>query len=162
MISYCPPGKKVLFTTFTTNLAADIQALLESLAPNELDRIEVTNLHAWARGLLKARGVKVKTTFEQSKAVIDAGWLEAYSADANNTFREAFYRDEWTEVVQPQGILSEDDYLRARRAGRGTRLSRDQRKQVWQVLSGYRRFLQSTRPHGRSRPHSRGLPDGQG
>lgn len=136
------PGKKVLVTTYTTNLATDIGGMLEALCPNEMDRIEVTNLHAWARSLLQARGVKVKTTMEDEKAA-DAGWQDAYSADKDSVFPLAFYQDEWTEVVQAQGILSGDDYLRARRAGRGTRLSRDQRKQVWEVLSGYRRYLQT-------------------
>lgn len=45
-------------------------------------------------------------------------------------------------IVQAQSLLTEGDYLRARRAGRGTRLSRDERKKVWIVLDGYRRSLQ--------------------
>jgi superfamily I DNA/RNA helicase len=137
----CPPGKKVLFTTFTTNLAADVQSLLRSLCRQELDQIEVTNLHAWARTVLQSRGIKVRTTPQVERAE-DDGWREAYALDVQNRFPEQFYRDEWNEVVQAQGILDEAAYLRARRAGRGTRLTREQRKQVWEVLSGYRRYLQ--------------------
>lgn len=138
----CPPGKKILFTTFTTNLAADIQSLLKSLCGKEMEQIEVTNLHAWARSALQARGIKVRTT-QQVPGAEDEGWSDAYALDTENRFPESFYRDEWSEVVQAQGILDGTEYLRARRAGRGTRLSREQRKQVWEVLSGYRRFLQS-------------------
>jgi hypothetical protein len=137
----CPPGKKILFTTFTTNLAADIQSLLKLLCGQEIDQIEVTNLHAWARGVLQGRGIKVRTTQESAEQEAD-GWSDAYALDTENRFPESFYRSEWSEVVQAQGILDEAGYLRARRAGRGTRLSREQRKQVWEVLAGYRRFLQ--------------------
>lgn len=137
----CPPGKKVLFTTFTTNLAADVQSLLRSLCRQELDQIEVTHLHAWARTVLQSRGVKVRTTPQVERAE-DDGFREAYALDVQNRFPEQFYRDEWNEVVQAQGVLDEPAYLRARRAGRGTRLTREQRKQVWEVLSAYRRYLQ--------------------
>lgn len=138
----CPAGKKVLFTTFTTNLAADIQGLLKSLCRKEMEQIEVTNLHAWARGVLQSRGMKVRTT-QQVPEAENEGWSDAYALDTDSRFPQAFYRDEWNDVVQAQGILDEGTYLRARRAGRGTRLSRDQRVSVWKVLEGYRRFLQS-------------------
>ncbi|MEN9577763.1 MAG: hypothetical protein RJA70_772 [Pseudomonadota bacterium] len=137
----CPVGKKILFTTFTTNLAADIQGLLGSLCGQEFEQIEVTSLHAWARGVLQARGIKVRTTQEQPEKARD-GWNDACALDVNSRFAQSFYETEWTEVVQAQGILDKATYLRARRAGRGTRLSRDQRVQVWEVLEGYRRFLQ--------------------
>lgn len=138
----CPPGKKILFTTYTTNLAADIQGLLGSLCGQELEQIEVTNLHAWARGVLQARGIKVRTTLEEPKERIRAGWDAACTLDVKGTFVQAFYQAEWAEVVQAQGILDKAAYLRARRAGRGTRLSREQRGLVWEVLEDYRRFLQ--------------------
>lgn len=135
----CPPDKKVLFTTFTRNLAADIQAQLATLCGEERDRIEVTNLHSWATSLLQTRGIKARTPTREQE---ETAWMEATAADPRDTFRASFYKTEWSEVVQAQGILEEVDYLRARRAGRGTRLSREQRKLVWQVLSTFRRALQ--------------------
>ncbi len=137
----CPAGKKILFTTFTTNLAADIESMLASLCGQEIEHIEVSHLHGWARGMLQARGIKVRTTQEMPDKEAE-GWADAYALDPNNQFPESFYKDEWTEVIQAQDILNKADYLRARRAGRGTRLSREQRNQVWDVLEGYRRFLQ--------------------
>lgn len=137
----CPVGKKILFTTFTTNLAADVQGQLSTLCGQELELIEVTNLHAWARGVLQARGIKVRSTQEFPEKV-KAGWDDACALDVTNRFVQSFYQAEWAEVVQAQGILDKAAYLRARRAGRGTRLSREQRGLVWEVLQGYRRFLQ--------------------
>ena len=134
------PGQKVLFTTFTTNLAADIAAQLRELCGAEYERIEVTHLHGWAAAFLKARGVKVKGFSEEAKKQL---WAEVTATAADDAVPQAFYESEWEYVVQPQGILTEADYLHARRAGRGTRLSRAQRKKVWQVLDAYRKALQS-------------------
>lgn len=135
----CPPDKKILFTTFTRNLAADIQAQLDLLCGEERERIEVTNLHAWATNLLQSRGTKIRTPTREQR---EAAWDEALSQDPEETFPRSLYQSEWTEVVQAQGILEEVGYLQARRAGRGTRLTRPQRRLVWDVLSAYRRALQ--------------------
>jgi superfamily I DNA/RNA helicase len=53
----------------------------------------------------------------------------------------SFYEDEWDHVVQPQEVRSRDDYFTARRVGRGTRLGRRQRADVWRVLGRYRELL---------------------
>jgi superfamily I DNA/RNA helicase len=139
----CPSGKKVLFTTFTANLAADVRSLLSSLCGKEIDQIEVTHLHALARAVLEARGIRVRTTSELPASRRDEGWSEATALDSDNRYPESFYQSEWRDVVQAQGILDLAGYLRARRTGRGTRLSREQRQEVWQVLAGYRRYLQA-------------------
>src|SRR5690606_21909537 len=70
----CPPDRKVLFTTFTRNLAADIQAQLAILCREEGERIEVTNLHAWATNLLQTRGTKVRTPTREQE---EAAWTDA-------------------------------------------------------------------------------------
>lgn len=137
----CPPGKKVLFATLTAALAADIQAQLGRMCGKELEHIEVTSLHAWARSLLQVRGMPVRTSEEVPEKEAE-GWGFACAADVVSRFPESFYRREWSEVVQAQGITDESGYVRARRAERGKRLSREQRKQVWEVLAAYRSFLQ--------------------
>ena len=43
------PDDRLLVTTFTRNLTADLAASLKSICPGAIDRIEVRNLHAWAR-----------------------------------------------------------------------------------------------------------------
>ena len=51
------PGKKVLFTTFTRNLAADIRANLQRLCTREeMARIDVVNIDAWMSDQLKRHG----------------------------------------------------------------------------------------------------------
>jgi len=51
---------------------------------------------------------------------------------------EAFYREEWEQVVQGQDVFDLKHYLKARRVGRGTKLGRKQRALVWKVLQAFR------------------------
>lgn len=51
---------------------------------------------------------------------------------------ESFYRTEWEDVVQAQNISSMEQYVKAARLGRGTRLSRDMKKRIWPVFQEYR------------------------
>ena len=59
-------------------------------------------------------------------------------ADTSLGLDERFYREEWKDVVLAQGCRSRDDYLMARRVGRGTRLNRQQRAQIWPVFDAVR------------------------
>ncbi|MEA1967615.1 MAG: UvrD-helicase domain-containing protein, partial [Thermodesulfobacteriota bacterium] len=54
---------------------------------------------------------------------------------------DVFYREEWERVIQPQSITSFQEYLKASRVGRGTRLTRKDRKAVWTVFEEYRLLL---------------------
>lgn len=54
---------------------------------------------------------------------------------------DIFYREEWERVIQPQSITSFQEYLKASRVGRGTRLTRKDRKAVWTVFEEYRLLL---------------------
>lgn len=51
---------------------------------------------------------------------------------------EKFFESEYAEVILPQHLTTEQAYLRAPRAGRGTKLGRKQRKAVWAVIAQYR------------------------
>ena len=52
-----------------------------------------------------------------------------------------FLRNEWEQVIQPNGITSESEYMRVSRIGRGTPLQRPARKQIWPVFEEYRDLL---------------------
>jgi UvrD-like helicase C-terminal domain/UvrD/REP helicase N-terminal domain len=51
---------------------------------------------------------------------------------------ESFYRTEWEDVIQAQNITSMEQYVKAARLGRGTRLSREVKKRIWPVFQEYR------------------------
>ena len=52
-----------------------------------------------------------------------------------------FYRSEWEQVIQAQNITDADQYLKASRIGRGTKLTRDAKKRIWPVFQEYRAQL---------------------
>ena len=136
-------NNKVLFTTFTRNLAADIQQNLNKICSQEsLSRIEVMNLDAWVVSFLKKQGYDYGLLMDSREE--RSLWEQAYSEKpASADLGMAFFQEEWARVIQPQSVNSVDDYKKASRIGRGTRLSRQQRVDIWPVFERYRHLLAS-------------------
>jgi superfamily I DNA/RNA helicase/mRNA-degrading endonuclease RelE of RelBE toxin-antitoxin system len=129
---------RVLVTTFTRNLAIDLGMNLSNLCTRDVfARIEVTNLHSWAVDFMRKQGHKFRIADDRERRQ----FFDQAMIAADETFPAAFYMDEWDQVVQGQEIDNRDDYFTARRVGRGTRLSRRQRADVWNVLGQYRELL---------------------
>jgi hypothetical protein len=139
--NFCAPGQKVLFTTFTRNLATDIAANLKKLCSREeWERIEVINLDAWARRFLEKQGFNLKLTYEESSR--DNLWQKALElVEPAVSFPADFVRSEWDNVIQAHGIETCEAYLVVSRVGRTHRLSRQERKQLWPVFQEYRALL---------------------
>ncbi len=137
--------KKILFTTFTKNLAIDIaQNLRRICTPEEMHRIEVVNLDRWVQQFLRANAYDYEVVFDSSR--LNAHWSKAISEKPPELdLPDSFFPEEWQQVIQPQACLTLNDYKRASRAGRGTRLSREQRVQIWTVFEEYRRQLNRNR-----------------
>ena len=134
-----PEGGRILFTTFTRNLAADIEQNLRAICtPEELERIEVVNLDRWVQRLLRGKGYRFRLSFERHP---DA-WREAVAnKPLGPGFSDRFYNDEWEQVIQANGVESREAYLRVARTGRGVRLNRATRAEVWRVFEEYRAQL---------------------
>ena len=132
---------KILFVTFTRNLATDIHNNLSTIcSPRELDRIEVTTLDKWVVRFLKGRGYDHEIHYGRDQN----GWrqaLEFRPEDLN--LPAAFYEAEWEQVVQAKGVSTVDEYKRVSRLGRGTRLNRADRVKVWRVFEEYKLHLVS-------------------
>lgn len=131
---------KILFTTFTRNLAADIKENLSKICPNKLmRRIEVVNLDRWVSGFLRKHGYVHDIDYGDRTRPL---WKKALALVPGELgYDENFYREEWERVIQPQAIDTFDDYLKASRVGRGIRLSRQNRKAVWPIFEEYRLLL---------------------
>ncbi|MDZ7697616.1 MAG: 3'-5' exonuclease [Deltaproteobacteria bacterium] len=131
---------RILFTTFTRNLAADIRKnLLNICKPEVMRRIEVVNLDKWVSNFLKKEGYNHKIDYGR---LIEPLWKRALdTAPSDLTYEPSFYREEWERVIQPQAVTSLESYFRATRVGRGTRLSRKTRKEIWPVFEEYRLLL---------------------
>ncbi len=129
---------RILVTTFTRNLAQDLESNLKNLCGDEFSRLDVVNLHAWAARFLRQHSgpVDVVNDDEARKAM-----LSAFEQVGEDELPFEFYRDEWERIVLEQDVLTRDDYLTARRTGRGTRLARRQRAEIWKVFERYRELL---------------------
>ncbi|MBI3891006.1 MAG: AAA family ATPase [Candidatus Wallbacteria bacterium] len=70
------PTDRVLFTTFTTNLAQNLRDLMQSFCGDELQRIEVLNLHAWATQYARSNGLGVDSSDESEGEPGRSKWTE--------------------------------------------------------------------------------------
>ena len=140
---FTEPGDRILVTTYTKTLAEDLRAHLDALCGVEAKRIEVRHLHSWAKSYYERQvGHRLRIAKEHDRREA----MEAALSEANASGRPlSFYLEEWDQVVQPQNVHERDDYVRARRVGRGTRLGRRQRLEVWEVLVRYREQLELRR-----------------
>ena len=131
---------KILFTTFTRNLAADIKENLSKICSDKLmRRIEVVNLDRWVSGFLRKNEYTYDIDYGKR---IKALWEKALTlAPSEVGLDDSFYREEWERVIQPLTISSFAEYLSASRVGRGVRLSRQNRKSIWPVFEEYRVLL---------------------
>jgi len=131
---------RILFTTFTRNLAADIRENLAKICSREaMRRIEVVNLDRWVSGFLRRNGYSYEIDYGRRS---DPLWERAVALiPSEPALDPAFYREEWDRVIQPQAIGSLEAYLTASRVGRGVRLSRKDRKTIWPIFEEYRVLL---------------------
>ena len=135
-----PEGERILFVTFTRNLAADIENNLCSIcSPQEMRRIEVTNLDRWVYGFLRRRNIDFQIVYNREQTPWNEIWQQALALrDPGLDLPVGFYADEIDQVVLSNGISTEAEYLRVPRRGRGTPLRRAQRARVWPVFEDYR------------------------
>ena len=137
------PEERVLFTTFTSNLAQNVAQNLANLCGEEKDRIEVVHLHSWAVRFMKTQAIDFEVA---SAEELDQCWEQAVLAAEELDFDLAFLRQEWDQVVQANGIETAADYLKVSRVGRGRTLSRPERGRVWRVFEG---FVQALKDRGK-------------
>lgn len=137
---FTKPDDRVLFTTFTVNLAQDLRTNLgKLLEPDALARVEVVNIDSWASSYLRGRGISVRPAFEREQREHFDAACEVYGRD---DVPIDFYRAEWRDVVQDQGLRTEDEYVQAVRRNRGVPLGRAERRRLWPVFAAYRENLE--------------------
>ncbi|MCC8046584.1 MAG: UvrD-helicase domain-containing protein [Clostridiales bacterium] len=132
--------ERILFTTFTANLAADIRENLKKIcSTEELRRIEVIHLDAWVSQFLREANFSAQIGYDEE---IDPLWEKAVlAANIDLPYDEGFYKEEWNRIVIPQEMLTLEKYVRATRNGRGTRLDRKKRILVWKVFENYHNLM---------------------
>ena len=140
LASKCEGQQRILMTTFTANLAADIRENLRKICTlKELRRIEVIHLDAWVNQFLRESSFSAQIGYDDA---IDPIWEKAILLANNDLpFEVPFYKEEWNRIVIAQEALTLDKYVKATRNGRGTRLDRKKRIQVWKVFENYQNLM---------------------
>jgi superfamily I DNA/RNA helicase len=140
-----PDKQKVLFTTFTKNLALDIEDNLKTLCTKAtLEKIEVRNLDSWVHGFMRSRKLEHRIVYGRKVDGAMQAWQAAMTVkDVSLDLPDSFYEDELEQVVLAHGVTTKDEYRAVRRTGRGVVLSRAKRDAVWPVFEEYRGQLAS-------------------
>lgn len=131
---------KILFTTYTKNLAEDIKDNLRKICSvEEMKRIDIINLDAWVSNFLRRQGYEYQIVYDEE---VDKAWRDAIAiAGGDLNFVENFYKDEWVKVVQAQEVYDKVSYCKASRIGRGVRLDRKVRMKIWDVFDEYQNIM---------------------
>ena len=131
--------QRILFTTFTANLAADIKENLRKICSvEELRRIEVVHLDAWVNQFLRESGFAAQIKYDEISDLWEKAVLHA---NVDLPYDASFYEEEWNRVVIAQEAMSLPLYAKATRNGRGTRLDRKKRMLVWKVFEAYQNLM---------------------
>lgn len=132
--------EKLLFTTFTANLAGDIKDNLRKICTvEEQKHIEVIHLDAWVSQFLREQGYTYSIAYGD---VLNIIWEEAIALSGEDTsFSTGFFAEEWSKIINAQEAFSLELYMKASRIGRGTKLDRKKRLQVWHVFEEYQNLM---------------------
>ena len=130
-------GDRIGFFTFDTSLRDEVA---EHFKHKNIP-VQVTNIDSWCYNFLKARGLNPRraltdTTVE--KECLSSAKTKAFSGILGNpailSKSDDFYFDEY-EWIKGQCIATVEDYIQARRKGRGTadRLKETDRRLLWKL-----------------------------
>lgn len=139
-----PKGARLLFTTFTSNLALDIADNLRKICtPEQFQRIEVINLDAWVSQFVRRNGYQSTIIYPGGlDKHYDNCWSQAMDLVPGELgLPDSFYKEEWQRVILSQQVRSRQEYFAASRVGRGVALNRRQRAEIWPVFEEMREQL---------------------
>lgn len=131
---------KILFTTFTRNLAEDIKSNLRKICtPEVMKKIDVVNIDAWVIDFLKKHNYNYKVIYGKELKNLWSRALTVASSDVS--VPESFYTEEWEKVIMPNDITTKNEYIKVARLGRGVRLDRKARMSVWKVFEEFKTLM---------------------
>jgi AAA domain/UvrD-like helicase C-terminal domain/Nuclease-related domain len=132
------PGR-VLVTTLIRTLPVVLESLMDRMAPDVSDRIEFVGIHAFAQGLLKARGVQVHVNARAADYAFDAAWEQVgrHGILADIDPQVTYWKDEVISVIKGRGLTRFEQYAALARTGRRRALSTESRRAVWELYSEY-------------------------
>ncbi|GAA0651177.1 3'-5' exonuclease [Kutzneria viridogrisea] len=139
---------RILLTTFTTTLADQLERLLKDLGGQELaSAVTVRNIDKVATSVARHPSATVPAMLGDLELL--KRWRDLLTEQAEpGRFDSRFLLGEWTQVVLAQGLQTRDDYFAARRRGRGLRINRADRAEIWALIEEYERRLEQDQAVG--------------
>ncbi|MEQ1843190.1 MAG: UvrD-helicase domain-containing protein, partial [Verrucomicrobiales bacterium] len=94
------PGERVLFTTFTANLAENLEAIMKGfVGASAKERLDVVHLHSWLKRFMLSLSVGWKEPAEEAE--IDEYWRQSSAATGIAEFPVPFLKREFRDVIVP-------------------------------------------------------------
>ncbi len=127
------PEARILVTTFTNKLTDDLAFRLRELGGPELaERVTVSTVDRLARGIASEE-TEVNIASPQLLGSVIEDAFDTIGLDQIGLTKD-FLRQEWEQVVLGRKVQSRDEYFLVSRAGRGVRLNRRKRAEVWRAI----------------------------
>lgn len=132
---------RILFTTFTVNLTADIEHNLRKICTlPEMNRIDANNLDDWAVRFMEKQKCGTRVLYGNE---LDQVWSRVLSrVDEDPGYSIEFYQDEWSHVILPERLYTLGDYLRSPRTGCSRSINQAERIRIWRVFSEYKKQME--------------------
>ena len=138
-------GGTVLVTTFIRTLPRVLESIFARLAPHEAPQVQFVSVHAWAKQLLRERGVEHNLKPAAMEQAFNAAWVKVgrHGALERSVRNRDYWRDEIGYVIKGRGLTDFSQYADLVRTGRRYRLNLDQRRAVWDLYDAYEGELRS-------------------
>lgn len=128
------PVGRVLVATYTRSLAVNLERVLRTFCSAEqYRRLHVTTVDSLAQQVLSAANVRLRPVQSDELTEIAQDAVSMTGLDGLG-LDHRFLIAEWEQVVIARGINTLPEYAMTARPGRGRRLTRPQRKQVWAAI----------------------------
>jgi hypothetical protein len=133
-------GRRVLVTTYVRNLPDVYEQIFARFAPEVHANVEFASVHRWAYRCLHRHGTAVRI----DPGAARSAWKVAcdQTAPPGSLLRKAgltssYLQEEVDWVIRGRALPDLDTYLALERSGRGTPLTADLRREVWQLGEEY-------------------------
>ncbi|MGV9505302.1 UvrD-helicase domain-containing protein [Streptomyces tendae] len=139
------PDTRILLTTYTNALAASLRENLGLLLDGEeplLNRVEVTTVNAYARGVVaRIDGSVLSPVGDREERQL---WQRVVKK-LGLPWTEQFLAQEYRHVVLAQDVRTLDAYRSVLRRGRGSALGPGRREQLWPAVELFESMLRDQR-----------------
>ncbi|MFE0415133.1 UvrD-helicase domain-containing protein [Streptomyces tendae] len=139
------PDTRILLTTYTNALAASLRENLGLLLDGEeslLNRVEVTTVNAYARGVVaRIDGSVLSPVGDREERQL---WQRVVKK-LGLPWTEQFLAQEYRHVVLAQDVRTLDAYRTVSRRGRGSALGPARREQLWPAIELFESMLRDQR-----------------